>query len=67
MQELTQEKKVDIKPLKQFVLDKLPRSSHLREIILVEETNLSVSEFLSKMQFWISLFDLENKRWKNVE
>ena len=62
MQELTQEKKVDIKPLKQFVLDKLPRSSHLREIILVEETNLSVSEFLSKMQVWISLFDLENKR-----
>ena len=50
--------RVAIKRLKTYVL-KLPKKSQLREIILTEEDELEIIEFLAKMNIWLKLFRME--------
>jgi len=49
------EKKLNIQGLKRFALDKLPRDSPLRELLLSERDELDKSEFLAKMDVWLKL------------
>jgi len=41
--------------LKQWVLQKLPRESKLRELILSEKEILTVDEFVTKLETWLLL------------
>ena len=50
---------VNLKPLKRFASDGLPRGSHLRELILLEPDELPVEEFLSRLGTWLRLQRLE--------
>lgn len=50
--------KVSIKDLKTFALT-LPKGSHLRDLILSEDDELGVDEFLSKMDDWLRLLRME--------
>ena len=44
---------VRIDRLKQWVLQKLPRESKLRELILSEKEILTVDEFVTKLETWL--------------
>jgi len=46
---------ISISRLKQWVLQKLPRESKLRELILSEKEILTVDEFVSKLETWLLL------------
>ena len=46
---------VRIDRLKQWVLQKLPRESKLRELILSEKEILTVDEFVTKLETWLLL------------
>ena len=46
---------VRIDRLKQWVLQKLPRESKLRELILSEKEILTVDEFVTKLETWVLL------------
>jgi len=50
---------VDIKPLKRFACERLSKSSFLRRILLSESENLTIPEFLAKMDLWLKLFGME--------
>ena len=54
-------KTVKTKPLKQFAISRLPRDSHLRELILTEKDTLKADEFLTLMRTWMRLLDIEMK------
>jgi len=47
--------KIDIRPLKAFTAEKLPRSWPLRKALLTERDTLAAEEFLSKMETWLNL------------
>ena len=51
-------RKVNIRGLKAFVL-KLPKNSRLRDLILAEDDEIDVQEFLSKMDLWLKLLRME--------
>ncbi|MGA9388723.1 MAG: hypothetical protein WBV70_07865 [Candidatus Bathyarchaeia archaeon] len=53
-QEDQTEFRIDIRPLKAFVSEKLPRSSPLRAL-LAERDLLGAQEFLAKMETWLNL------------
>jgi len=46
---------VRIDRLKQWVLQKLPKESKLRELILSEKEILTVDEFVTKLETWLLL------------
>jgi len=46
---------IDIRPLKAFASEKLPRSWSLREALLAERDILESQEFLAKMETWLNL------------
>ena len=46
---------IDIRPLKAFVFEKLPKNWPLREALLAERDILEVQEFLAKMETWLNL------------
>ena len=50
--------KVNIKGVKAFALD-LPKNSRLRDLILSENDEMDVQEFLSKMDLWLKLLRME--------
>lgn len=52
---LNQRKRVDIKPLKVFALEKLPKNCVLRNVMLTDKELLDVDEFLAKMEIWLKL------------
>jgi hypothetical protein len=54
--------KIDIRKLKDFALKKFPRYFILRELLLSEKEELSVTEFLSKLDLWLKLLKIENAR-----
>jgi hypothetical protein len=56
---MAQEKIVNIKLLKQFALENLPKKSTLRDIILSEPDQIKASDFIIKMDLWIRLLNLE--------
>lgn len=47
--------RVNIKSLKLFAYEKLPEGSPLREVLLVENDEITVEEFLIKMDLWLKL------------
>ncbi len=50
---------MNITLLKEFAINRLPKGSNLRELILSEKERLEVSEFVSLMKTWSRLLDLE--------
>jgi len=46
---------VNIGRLKQWVLQKFPRESKLRQLILSEKETLTVDEFVTKLETWLML------------
>jgi hypothetical protein len=47
--------KVNIEKLKEFALDKLPRNSALREVLISEEDELDVKIFMARLPVWLRL------------
>jgi len=50
---------VDIRKLKSFALEELPRSWTLRYILLSEKDILDVNEFLAKTEIWLKILKRE--------
>lgn len=50
---------VDLESLKRWADVKLPTSSTLRRVILLEKRILAAEEFLAKMDVWLKLIDHE--------
>jgi hypothetical protein len=48
---------VDIRPLKDFALVRLPEDHPLRTVLLAERDLLTPREFLAKMETWVILFN----------
>jgi len=53
-------KHVETKRLKQWAYASLPASSSLREVLLQENDNQTIEEFLAKMDIWLKLCRLED-------
>lgn len=49
------QRRVCVKPLKRFALEKLPQDSPLREVLLCERDELEVSELLARLEIWLLL------------
>ena len=62
-------KRVDIRPLKTFALEKLPRDLMLRDFLLTEPDELPVEEFLSRQSVWFRLLEIRDveHRWCSGE
>jgi hypothetical protein len=45
--------------LKQFALESLPAESPLRSVLLSEADQLSIQDYLAKMDLWLKLLSLE--------
>ena len=52
---MKQRRAVDMTPLKEFAVSKLPPGSTARELILAENEEISVNEFLVKIAVWVGL------------
>ena len=46
-------KKIDIRSLKSFVRERLPRSYVLRKILLTEVDEMGATEFIAKIDIWL--------------
>ena len=51
---------INIRSLKNFAFEKLPKSSILRELLLDEKEELWMEEFLAKLDLWLKLLRMEN-------
>lgn len=47
--------RINIKRLKRFALEKLPRDSALRDILLFEEDELDLVTFIERIPIWLRL------------
>ncbi len=56
---MPEDRAVDIGRLKGFVLESFPSNSRLRNVILLENSRLTVNDFLAKMGIWITLLNQE--------
>ena len=50
---------INIKPLKQFALNRLSTKPTLRGVLLSEPDQMTKSEFITKSEVWMRLLDLE--------
>ena len=50
---------LDIRPLKQFSIKKLPRNMLLRNLIIEEKDEMHPEEFLYKSEIWMKLLETE--------
>ena len=46
---------IDLKGLKQFALNRLPKENPLRDILLTEQDQLDTRDFLVKSEIWLKL------------
>jgi len=46
---------VNLRALKVFVRERLPSGSPLREVILIEDNEIPVNEFVGKIKTWLTL------------
>jgi len=46
---------VNIQKLKEFALEKLPKNSALREVLISEEDKLDITIFLARLPVWLKL------------
>lgn len=58
---MARELEVNLKRLKQFAYDTLPKTSPLRDILLSESEHINRTDFLAKMDVWIKLLNAEEK------
>jgi len=49
---------VNIQKLKKFALEKLPKNSALREVLISEEDKLDITVFLARLPLWLKLSQL---------
>jgi len=52
--------KLDLRPLKSFVREKLPRKNVLRKVLLTEKDEIDRNEFMAKIDVWLKLLDIDN-------
>lgn len=52
---MSKTKMVNIRSLKQFAFEMLPKGSSLRDLLLTEKDALSAEEFLIKLDVWFKL------------
>ena len=57
--------KVNIRKLKQFAFEKLPKNWPLREILLSEEDELEIHVFLARLPIWLRLSRITGKEEVN--
>jgi hypothetical protein len=50
---------IDIRRLKGFASERLNTRSRVRNVLLSEREQLTVNDFLTKMDIWITLFNQE--------
>lgn len=55
--------KVDVRRLKNFAFQKLPKDSELRDILLTERDLLNINEFLVKIEIWLKLLRVRRKKF----
>ena len=46
---------VSIRALKEFAQERLPKASPLRDVLLTEDDEISVHEFVGKAKTWLAL------------
>lgn len=54
--------KVDVRALKSFAFEKLPKGWPLREILLSDEDELDVNVFLARLPLWLRLSRVSSTR-----
>jgi len=54
--------RLDIRLLKQFAAERLPTESALRQVLLVEEDKIPISEFVCKSSLWLKLLKRGERR-----
>lgn len=54
------DKQLDVRSLKRWVRNKLPSDSKLRELILLDADRMLPEAFLTRVEVWLSLFDIEH-------
>jgi hypothetical protein len=47
--------KVDIRPLKKFAIEQLPKDSSLYHILLSEKDTMDIDEFICKVEIYLKL------------
>mgnify|MGYP001005640188 CR=1 FL=1 len=57
--EMKSEKIVNITPLKQLAIERLPKDSTLREVLLCEPDEMTATEYLIKIPTWQKLLKIE--------
>lgn len=55
--------KINIRRLKVFAFNNLPKDEALRECLLAERDLLDVNEFLAKMEIWVKLLRVKRKKY----
>ena len=53
---------VDIRPLKRFAENRLPLGSHLRAVLLHEDSSLAAGVFLARLKVWLMLMRVEQEQ-----
>ncbi len=54
------DKLVDIRRLKQWANTNLRKHPKLREIILLDQDQLTPDQYLTKLDIWLKLYNIEN-------
>lgn len=57
---MSRDKRLDVRSLKKWAKLKLPSDSKLRELILLDADRMLPQAFLTKVEVWVSLFDIEH-------
>jgi len=52
--------KLNLRRLKGFALERLPKGSALRDVILAEKDEIGIDEFLAKIDVWLKLLRRES-------
>ncbi len=50
---------LDVRSLKRWAVEALPRSSQLRAVLQMEEDSVCVEEHVARIPVWLALLDLE--------
>lgn len=56
------ERKVETRHLKAIALRELPPGSPLRETILATADRIDAQDFLSRLDIWVTLLEMEGKK-----
>ena len=59
---LSGKRRIDMRPLKIFTTEKLPKDSIVRELISGERDTLTAQEFVIKAEMWLRLFGTDKSK-----